>query len=679
MSASTASVSDMSVSTITLDTYIQQLTNTRLDEIIDEHTNKINTKSKECSNAFYPPDCTPMKEIDYLILGTDSREKITNYVYRGMLRYPPTNSKKAELYIFYYIDEFANLHSVQYNDLKLNPENPRKITYNLTNAASGNLTKMKSRVAINFIRRWTMELPRDIAYSKNMYFVNNATAEAYVALENNTIDAEGIAHLRYQALHGLDSVNDIKVPNSTLQFSNLDLLYRVFCAVDKIVNDVYYTLLSIRDRNFDYQRQLCFIEAAQAGLNRSRYAFEEKQEEFTNFTELTVRAIEHEREQNEQMFLVFANKLKAIRQANCEALVAREAEIESAQIALNESRDRFDIHVAITQRDLDKVAAEKAEQATLVATLATSLALAEHRESAEEYSNQVFINTKAREKSLLAREARLFTKTIAVDAAQVALDIARSKFESNAESKTKELKEHEAAIVRDTHQLYSRECELIEREKSISESELHNKNMMYGWQELVSDKADRFNEQEELLLNREQELEDRINNVYMQEHDNDNTRDMLWELQEELADKASELNKREALIAEHEQTLNTREQALDARDDVLHEIECAVNTRESELDNQEILLTERRIALEDRDVELDNKHRALEARGSMLALYEATYNRERDALIARENNFKEKLEAHTVVMRNVSRELSNIIKPLDPLPIGTPSVDDSDE
>ena len=655
------SVSDMIASDASLDTYISQLANAQLKAVIDKYSNEITAKAKEYKtmSIYMPPQTFPMKEIDYLILGADSREKIVNYIYRGMIRDPPTNSAEAMSYTFYYIDEFTNLHSVIYNNLEAKEANPRKITHNLTCCPSSALTKLRSQTAISFIKKWTMELAGEILYNKDMYFANNDTAAAYAALEDGTIDGKLIAKLRYcQRVGSLQrNIEEIPVPNSTLQINSIDLIHRMLCDINNIANNVYYASLFTREDNNDHRRRLCFIEAAQAGLNKSRREIDDKYEELIRRNELADKLIEFEHERIKNAVNTFAN-----------SLTTREASLKADQLALNDSRDRFDIHVAVTQRDLDKIAAEKAQEATLAA----SLALAEHKASIEDYSNQVFVNTKAREESLLAREMRLSTKAIAVDAAQAALNTARSEFDAKVEHKTKELKAHEEIVVKDTHRLYSREYEL-----DLQEEDLDAAKNEFICREYVLDKREQsLIEREQAFVEREQSFANHQSESYMQKHDNDNTRDMLYEWQEEVADKQSDLCKQEAALNEREQALNTREQALDARDDVLHEIECSVNTRVSCLDNQEILLAEQSVALETLNDDLNNKSRALNDKASMLNLYESAFNRDKAAFIAREDAFKIKYEAHATMMRNVSKELNSII---NPFPTASACANDDEE
>ena len=64
------------------DKYIQQLASNYLQEVIKANIEKVAISAKTCRETNYCrlPSVHPMKEVDYLILGNDSRDKIVNYI-----------------------------------------------------------------------------------------------------------------------------------------------------------------------------------------------------------------------------------------------------------------------------------------------------------------------------------------------------------------------------------------------------------------------------------------------------------------------------------------------------------------------------------------------------------------------------------------------------------------------
>ena len=661
------------------DSYIQQLANSQLEETIKKYSEKLANAMSEIKqeNHYSPPAVHRMTDMDYLILGADSREKITNYVYRGMISNLSTNDKFAESYTFYYIDEFGNLHSTTYNRTCVGKDIPNRITHNLPFAYNpiSDATKLKSPAAISFIRNWTMELTGEFVSNKTTYFADNDVNEAYDKLENGTADVVSITKLRYQKRRDLSStryccIEDIQQQNSDLQINNIDLLYRIFRAAVIMVDNVRTLAITTRDNNTVDRYKACALEAAQISLKRSADKLTQEVEFYTRYF-ITIE------ESTKDFVAKLAAKLDKDTKDRAQELSdksaeldAREFELNAAETALNESRDKFDIYMAVTERDLDKIAAEKAEHAILV----ERLSLDNEKRSIDEYREKVYSISRQQEESTLMHHTRVMSKICAVNAAQVALDIARNefdlakdKFEIYVATKTKELEAHEKSIDQDTHRLYSMEYKLEVQQDEIEAANIDivNKTCVLdarkaaldrqtdlheGWLFDLTNQQERLNKREaELAAQQDREIELDEQEAYVDT---------------QLAHCAIRENEFEKVI----ESVAVQEKALLDR-------EYELVSREDMLSAREALLSQKEIELEARNAELAKSSEwhydqtcALEDRIKMITFLEQRINAERTALAMREETFKLEITAHNNAIRNVRNELNNIIKQYDVVP-----------
>ena len=535
------------------DKYIQQLASNYLQEVIKANIEKVAISAKACRETNYCrlPSVHPMKEVDYLILGNDSRDKIVNYIYRGIIRDPHSKNMIAKSYTIYYIDQFGNLHSVIYNDVKNYPNIPRRVTYNV-NHDDGS-TKIKSSIAVDFIRKYTTPLYGEILYSKTIHCDDNESStshddnckdrNAYIALEAGTADANDIGKLLYNSMcmwtGKVINISDINFLDNKIQIESIDLLYQVFCDVIDMSNKVYLDTKRSQNNEINIKNlyQLCAIETAQISLNKSRNILTlqaiqqiqmcEDMQKATNHIvdQMTIQLRESAQKCQEDLFKQQQQLDEKVAESDKKAdeLLAMTAELHQRSTeldqrsteldkqehildiekeVLNDSRDHFDIQVALNSRDFDKRVAER-----------------------------VALETLSIHRDLEARELTVTHKLAAVAAANLALDIKKNIIE--------ECEKNNALRLSDANE------SMAERRRALSDKERE-----------ISDREDDINMTIADLENRKAELMDRKN--------------CADDIERTLNQKKSELDMREEKLFNDIQIAALKEEALKEHEDEVY-------------------------------------------------------------------------------------------------------------